>query len=218
MTGARNAADGRHAERRATSLRAIVGDVVRQAVADAGAPGVIILEDRTPEGELACQWLEGALGTASLWRGASLASNLHGTDVDPADAQLLGAWRLARQEGALIAHPASKTTLLLGGALPRVDVFPLGDLYASQVVQLAGGWSAPADLEAIVAAVGVEAVDGALGRLVDGRMSAAEAFRGVDSHIGEEIARLYARGRHFRLRPRLVPKLGARTLGVDLFD
>jgi hypothetical protein len=63
----------------------------------------------------------------------------------------------------------------------------------------------------------VDVLDAALERLVDGRESpsAALAALGPDA---DEILRLYERGRYYRLRPGLVPKLGARTIGVDLFD
>ena len=203
---------------RSAAVQSIVADVVHEAVRASGAAGVVILDDWTPEGELAYEWLVPALGEDAVWRGASLASNLHEKGVDRADAQLLGAWHAAREQDVLVAHPATKTALLLGGALPRADLLPLGDLYASQVVRLAGGWSVPSALEQIVAAAGVDCLDGALMRLVDYRMPANAAFEGLDSHIADAVLRLYTRGRHFRLRPRLVPKLGPRTLGVDLFD
>jgi hypothetical protein len=200
---------------RAADLRRIVGGVVAQAVADAAAGGVLVLEDWTPEGELVYEWLVAELGEERVWRAASLASNVHGLD---ADANLIEAWRAARSRSALLAHPATKTALLLGGAWPRADLFPLGDLYASQVSELAEGWTVPADLAELVAGSGVVALDGALARLVDGREAPDRALAGLDGGAADQLIRLYERGRYFRLRPRLVPKLGARTAGVDLFD
>ena len=203
---------------RSAAVQSIVADVVHEAVRASGAAGVVILDDWTPEGELAYEWLVPVLGEEAVWRGASVASNLHDTGVDLVDAQLLGAWHAAREKDMLIVHPATKTALLLAGPLPRADLLPLGDLYASQLVQLAGGWSVPQALEEVVATAGIDAVDRALMRLVDDRMPANAAFEGLDSHIADAVVRLYTQGRYFRLRPRLVPKLGARTLGVDLFD
>ncbi|MGH7465225.1 MAG: hypothetical protein ACREK1_08620, partial [Longimicrobiales bacterium] len=202
---------------RAAAIRSIVSDVIAEAVHSAGAGGVVVLDDWTPEGELSYEWLVGALGEARVWRGASLASNVHG--VEPGDTQLLGALRFARDRAGLIAHPATKTALLLGGALPRADVFPLGDLYASQVTQLAGGWTVPDALATMLRRMGgVEVLDAALARLVDRREPAPTALAGLDADDAGEVIRLYERGRWHRLRPRLVPRLSARTLGVDLFD
>ncbi|HSJ31165.1 MAG TPA: hypothetical protein VK933_07010 [Longimicrobiales bacterium] len=201
----------------AAALRSIVGDVVAEAVRAAAAGGVVVLDDWTPEGELAYEWLVAAVGEARIWRGATVASNVQG--VTGADAQVLGAWRFVHEHSGLIAHPCSKTALLLGGRPPQADLFPLGDLYASQVARLAGGWSVPEDLRGLVArAGGIEVLDAALARLVDGREPAAAALDSLDGDIAGEVLRLYERGRYYRLRPRLVPKLGARTLGVDLFD
>lgn len=200
---------------RAEDIRAIVGDVIRSAVAAAGADGVVVLDDWTPEGELAYEWLVTALSEERVWRGSALASNVQG--MAPAEAQLLGIWRFTRDGSALVAHPACRTALLLGGPLPRADLFPLGDLSAGQVVALAGDWSPPPELESILARAGRDALDGALARLLDGRESLPSAFGG----LGEDaalVAALYERGRYHRLRPRVVPKLSARTLGVDLFD
>lgn len=199
------------------TIRSIVGDVVAAAVDAAGASGVIVLRDWTPEGELTYEWLVHALGEARVWRGASLASNVHAGNRD--DAQLLGAWAHSRDHGSLIADPSSKTALLLGGPLPRADIFPLGDLYASQVGVLAGGWNVPEELRGTLdRAGGVEALDAALRRLIEGRAGGRVAFAGFDDETAEAVMRLYWRGRSHRLRRWLVPKLSARTLGVDLFD
>jgi hypothetical protein len=208
-------AASRPASDRAAAIRAVVGDVIRAAVSAAGADGVVALEDWTPEGELVYEWLVSALGETRVWRGSALASNVHGVDAE--EAQLLGTWRFARQGTVLLAHPACRTALLLGGQLPRADLFPLGDLSAVQVQTLAGGWSVPADLAGIVERVGVARLDEALARLLDGREPAHGALAALGADAGA-VGALYERGRYYRLRPRLVPKLSARTLGVDLFD
>lgn len=201
---------------RGAAIRSVVGGVIAEAVRSAGAGGVVVLDDWTPEGELAYEWLVESLGEPRVWRGAALASNVQGTDR--ADSQMLAAWHFARDRAGLIAHPATKTALLLGGSLPRADLFPLGDLYASQVARLAGSWSLPDELEPIVRRIGgVDVLDAALSRMVDARESASSALAALGADA-DEIVRRYERGRYHRLRPMLVPKLGDRTIGVDLFD
>jgi hypothetical protein len=204
---------------RTAAIRSVVCDVLIEAVRSAGADGIVVLDDWTDDGELTYEWLTGAMGESRIWRGAALASNVHGTELERSDAQMLGAWRLARERSVLLAHPASKTALLLGGALPRADVFPLGDLYASQVAELADGVSIPDEVAALARrAGGIERLDAALGRLVDARMPPAAALDVLERDVANELLQLYARGRYSRMRPRLVPKLSARTLGTDLFD
>lgn len=217
MTAASRAPGGRpDSDGRGAAIRSVVGGVIAEALRMAGAGGVVVLDDWTPEGELAYEWLVETLGEARVWRGAALASNVHGKDR--ADTQMLAAWHFATDRAGLIAHPATKTALLLGGPLPRADLFPLGDLYASQVAQLAGGWSVPGELEPVLRRIGgVDVLDGALVRLIDGRETRSAALAAL-GQAADEILRLYERGRFYRLRPGLVPKLGARTIGVDLFD
>lgn len=202
---------------RSDAVREVICAVIVEAVRASGAGGVLILEDSSPQGELVHGWLTEALGRSRVWRVTTLASNVHGTD--PTDAQVVAARQLERERYALLAHPASKTELLLGGRMPRADLFPLGDLYATQVAQLAEGCTLPPNVAKIAdAAGGIEAVDAALMRWIEGRESMAASLDGLAPESRRDVAELYERGRFHRLRPRLVPKLSARTLGVDLFD
>jgi hypothetical protein len=181
----------------AVRIERVVRGVVAAAVRDSGAPGVGVLEDWTPEGELVYEWLVRELGERSVHRAAAI----------PDDPDLL------------LAHPANRTALLLGGRPPRADLLPLGDLAASQVQRIAGGCTLPPAVEAVAASSGgVATLDAALAQWLDGRQDAATAFRAVDAAARDRVLELYARGRWFRLWPRLVPKLGARTLGIDLWD
>jgi hypothetical protein len=194
----------------AARVERVVRGVCAAAVAETGASGIIVLEDWTPEGELVYEWLVRELGESRVWRAASLASNVQG--LSPGEAQELGARRAAAADDALLAHPANRTALLLGGRLPAADLFPLGDAWASQVEELAGRWSAEPAVEALAGAFGgVAAMDDALRRAVEGGEPG-------DTPQAAELARLYGRGRWWRLRGRVVPKLGARTIGIDLFD
>jgi hypothetical protein len=181
-------------------VRRVVCRVVVAAVREARAAGVVVLESETPEGRMLAAWLEDgqALGADRVWRAAPLASNVH--------------------EAALTAHPCNRTALLLGGRLPLADLLPLGDVYASEAAVLAGGWSAPAPVRELAErAGGIEVIDAALRRWLDQRHDAATALAPLGA-AGPELARLFDEGRWFRLRQRLVPKLGQRTLGVDLWD
>jgi hypothetical protein len=197
----------------------VVRDVVAAAVRDAAAGGVVVLEDWTPEGELVYEWLISELGEERVWRAASLATNVQRGGADAVDVQRLAAWRMAREQAALIAHPANKTVLLLGGRVPWADVYPLGDLWASQVEALARRWSGPVEVEVLAAAAGgLTALDAALARMIDAREHAPDAVASLPATAAQELVTLYERGRWFRLRARLVPKLGTRTLGIDLFD
>ena len=193
----------------------VVRGVVAAAVRESGAKGVVILDDWTAEGELLCEWLVRELGEARVWRVASLASNVQNVAAG-ADAQAVAA---ARAAGSLLAHPANRTGLLLGGALPRADLLPFGDVTATQMEMLAGGWTVPAEVEQVaMAAGGMRVLDAALTRWVDERRPPEEALAELDAGVARRVRELYERGRYWRVRPRLVPKLSARTIGVDLFD
>jgi hypothetical protein len=208
---------------RETRIAEVVGAVARQALADRGAARIALLDDGSPEAGLAARLLEGALGAGAVARVAVPSEDvepvLHalGAVSPPRVEEELRRMRARLLDGALPAHPANKTALLLGGALPPEPLFPLGDLWAGEVAALAGGWSAPEPVRRIAkAAGGVEALDAALARLVDGRDPAA--LDALPAAAADEVRRALAAGRASRLFPRLVPKLGARTLGVDLFE
>jgi hypothetical protein len=177
----------------------IVGTVCTEAVRASGATGVVVLDDWTPEGELAYEWLVAALGEDRVWRAAS-----HGDNVDGR---------------ALLAHPVNRTALLLGGRPPLADLLPLGDVGASHVEALSGSCSAPDSVRELArAAGGPGPLDTALARLLEERRPASEALAGLDPDVARRLLDCLDAGRWFRLYPRLVPKLGFRTLGIDLFD
>jgi len=209
---------------RARRLAEVVGAVARQALADRGARRVALLDDGSPEAELAAAWLADALPAGALVRVAPPARALEsvlqtagaggGDEAARAEARRLWARLLPESLGAL---PANKTALLLGGALPPEPLLPLGDLYASEVEALAGGWSAPEAVRALAErAGGVERLDDALRARFEGRDP-----RGPDrlpACAAEEVRAALARGAASRVAPRIVPKIGYRTLGVDLFE
>lgn len=187
----------------AERVRRIVTGVCADAAGQAGAAGFLLLDDGSPEAALLHDWLV-ALPGLTLWR-----RNDPGSNLQEERAAL----------GALLTVPANRTALLLGGMLPLADLLPLGDLWASQVAALAGGWSAPQPVRDLAhGAGGVERLDAALAGMLDGRQPRQEALAGLPDEVAAAVLRSYDAGRHYRLRPRLVPKLSARTLGIDLFD
>jgi len=215
----------------------VVGLAVRQAVADAGAAGVALLDDGSPEAALAAEWCAAALGNGAVWRvgppppaeAARLAERLvadvaglsegaprPAPDGVAAELHRCRARLVAAARHALLAHPANKTALLLARALPPEPLLPLGDLYASQVQALAGAWTGPPEVvELAGAAGGVARLDRALAAFVDARAAAEEAFAGLPAALRDAVLRRIREGRFGRRQIGLIPKLGARTLGID---
>lgn len=201
----------------------MVAAVARQALADWGAERIALLDDGSPEAGLAARLLA-PLGPDRLARldatGTHVESLLHLLARTHAPERVGREWARLRAQlepDALAAAPDNKTALLLGGALPPEPFLPLGDLYASEVAELAGGWSAPGEVRALAeAAGGIGRLDEALRSLVDRRDPG-----GVDAlppEVAAEVRLRFERGRASRLTLRLVPKLGYRTLGMDLFE
>jgi hypothetical protein len=201
----------------------VVAAVARQALADRGAARIALADDGSPEAELAARILA-PLGAEATVRvraeGPRLEPLLHALRTIGADARAVreAAGIAARLEpDALAAAPENKTALLLGGELPPEPFLPLGDLYAGEVAELCGGWSAPEEVRALAeAAGGIARLDAALRGWVDRRDPAA--LERLPAPAAEEVRRLFARGRAARCAVRLVPKVGQRTLGVDLFE
>jgi len=204
-------------------IAGIVGAVARQALRDRGAGRIALLDDGGPEADLAARMLADALGADAVVRvGASEAeveSVLHLSPGAEPGALRREIRRLKARlvAGALAANPANKTALLLDGALPPEPLLPLGDLWASEVAQLGGGWSAPPEVARIAEdAGGIGALDDALRARVDRRDP-----RGLDRlppAAADAAGRALAAGRAWRTHPAVVPKLGARTIGADLYE
>jgi len=174
-------------------LGRIIGSVIRQAVRDARAEGVLLLDAAAPESPLARDWCTAALGEDRV--------------VATAPA---GRW--------LGVYSACKTTLLLS-APPAAALLPLGDLYGSQLRALAGAWVPPPAVAVLAeAAGGVELLDGALRRWLEERREQEEAFRSLPPDVARELRAALEANRFGRRSCGLVPKLTGRTLGVDLWE
>lgn len=212
-------------------IGAVVAGVLRQALADAGARRILLLDDGSAQARLALEWCAAAAGieNAIPVRGETFVGLL-GEQIGPGAPQpdeILGAetarlearLEAARGEPALLAHPANKTALVLAGlAAPPEPLLPLGDLYASEVEALAGGWSAPARVRELAGRVGgIERLDALLRAHFDERRPLREALAPLPEDARRRLEDAVEAARFGRRRLVLVPKLGARTLGVDLF-
>lgn len=210
-------------QRRLTRLGELVAAVARQALADWRVQRIALLDDGSPEVELAAGWLQSGLPAGSVTRVTGegrLESLLHSAAADPdSDAQRMEARRLLARlvPDALVALPANKTALLLGGPLPPDPFLPLADLYASEVQVLTGGWSAPAPVRELAERVGgIDRLDDALRARIDQR--GARGLERLPPAVRGEVEAALAKGSASRLSIRLVPKIGHRTLGADLFE
>ena len=120
-----------------------------------------------------------------------------------------------RGEGIRIAA-ADKTALLLG-EVPHADVLPLGDLYHSQLVTLIGPFEPPESLRELAAQCGgTETLDRILQRFFDERIPWDRAAADLSAGARGDLRDRLDAARFKRTRVGLVPKLGARTLGIDL--
>jgi hypothetical protein len=63
---------------------------------------------------------------------------------------------------------------------------------------------------------GIERLDGALRERIEERNPAG--LEALPVAVRLAVERALARGRASRLFPRIVPKIGSRTLGLDLFE
>lgn len=197
-------------EGRAERIGRVVAGVLEQALVDAHAERLVLLADGSPEAKLLEQLV-----------GSRLGSRLHRVPASGgAPADLLEAWARATREhpDALVAAATNKTAAVLGGA-PPVPLLPLADLWASQVEMLCGAWTAPDAVRSLAQrAGGAAVVDRALAALVDQRRAPDDAAAYLPAELRGTLLALWERARFARRRIGLVPKLGARTLGVDLFD
>lgn len=140
--------------------------------------------------------------------------------VDPPSAasQLIERWcgiGFTDADSALTVSAASKTELLLATDTPSADLYPLGDLYARDLAGF-GVRTLATDLQELAQlAGGVEKLDGALHKLLDERRVADAAFADLP-HIRDAVMTRLQKTRFRRAHLGIVPKLGARTIGIDL--
>ncbi len=195
-------------------IAGVVRGVAEEALRSAGVQTIFLIDDGSPEAELCLRWLSdggSATDVRPVRRDAAALVESALQPLDPVEAARAAARSLAAAHGGLVAGPANRTTLLLAPRSWPDDLLPLGDLWASRVARLVGGWSGPPVAAELAARFGgVEQLDAALDAWV----------RGGEVDAGPELARdlraALDRGRSGRRWPRLVPKLENRTIWVDL--
>ena len=213
-------------EDRERRLARTVCGVVRGALRDAGARRLFLVDDGSPEASLCARWLSSGLpaGTVRTVTPPAAPGSDRGAgegavpDVEsplqrvaPDEGTRALARSLAAAEDGLVAGPANRTTLLLAPDAAPDRVLPLGDLWASRVAELAGGWSGPAIVRELAERLGgVQRLDRALADWVTGRpLDLPEAAE-------RELLGRLRRAQSARRWPRLVPKLENRTMWMDL--
>lgn len=194
-------------EARTERIVNVIAGVLRAALRDARARGVVLLDDGGACGAFAARCCEAA---GELVRIEPPAGN----DREAIETQRMQGRIEAHRRGALLAHPACKTELLLGDDFPPESLLPLGDLYASEVPGMSMEQLSPEAARVAAAAGGLEALDAGLRNLYERRLDESAAW--PETARGLVTARLAAT-RFRRQRPGLIPKLGRRTLGIDLF-
>jgi hypothetical protein len=135
------------------------------------------------------------------------------------ESELIERWcgtRFSREAASLTVSSASKTVLLLAGLEQPVDLLPLGDLFATEVQRFCRARPSGSVAEIANAAGGLEIVDDCLRKLLDERRDPDAAFAAVP-HLREPVLRRLQQTRFRRARAGIIPKLGARTIGIDLF-
>jgi hypothetical protein len=214
--------DDAAATARLVRIGEIILAVARQMVEDRDLARLALLDDGSPEAGLVSRILtplgEGFVRVQAI--DGQVDSLLHSAGVagDAQEMRVEAHRFLVRMTADAIPTSAlTKTDLLLGGELPPEPFLPLGDLYASEVIALAGDWrGTPGARRLAQAAGGIERLDAALRAMLDGRDERALGTLPADS--AAEVRAALRRGSWSRSHPRLVPKLGTRTIGIDLFE
>lgn len=208
------AADRAHAER-------VICGVTAAAVRDAGAAGVVLLEAGSAPGRMLHDWLARSLGASAVVPGPepdsdgpeAVVGSIRDEELRRASGRIV-----ARERGLVLAHPACKTVLLLATNVPPERLLPLGDVYASDLERWAGDAGLTAEVADLAdAAGGAGALDLALHRWLEERRPLGQALSGLPDGVRRAVAERLRLGRPLRRWPRCVPKLGARTLWVDVF-
>lgn len=117
----------------------------------------------------------------------------------------------------LRTHTATKTQLLLG-PVPAADILPFGDLYHTQLASLIAPFALDGPAAELAALCGgAETLDRVLERFFDDRLAWDRAAADLPVAASNELKDRLDAARFQRARVGLVPKLGSRTLGIDLF-
>ncbi len=214
----------------------IVSGVIREALRSSGRSEVVVAGGG-PEETVLVGWMEQAgipvatpdPGTVARAEGLALEPG-PGSPSDPGGSRdptreweegrtwfirTLAARALARSRGALLLGTETKTLLLLGYHPTALPVLPLGDLYASEILELAGGCTLPPPLQGLSGEV-IGGVDSGLRAYLEEGLPRTDAFGTLPQPLPRVIPELLDRaGKSWRPTV-LIPKLRRSTLGIDL--
>lgn len=202
-------------------LRTVVVGVVDAALRERGARGVALTGPDGPERRLLARWLGERAVVPGEDAVAPVREALAAQDPDAPPAVIDAEARraVARTRAAagklLCASEIHKTALVLGTGLPPEVLLPLGDAWASEVAAVAGGCTLPAVLEGLDPGA-LEAVDRALRAHLEKGVALEEALDPLETELRGRVAEALRRRPWGRFRTPLVPKLGDRTVGIDL--
>jgi hypothetical protein len=186
----------------------IVAGVVAASARDAQRTRLVVMDDDSTEAELLARCLDACEPPLPVERVRVAGGSTEALRTE--------ARRVAGGDG-LVLNPANKTVAVLWPEALAEPVLPLADLYAVQVERLTGCWSAPADARDLIErAGGIEAVDAFLAAHLDARRPLDASLRHVPAAAAAELRDRLAAGWWWRRRLGVVPKLGPRTLGLDL--
>jgi hypothetical protein len=136
------------------------------------------------------------------------------------ESELIERWcgvRFSKDAASLTVTAASKTLLLLAGPDQPVDLAPLGDLYFSEIARFCRGCRLTGSAaEFANAAGGAEVLDECLRKLLDERRDPDAAFAAAPQ-LREPVLKRLQQTRFRRARAGIIPKIGPRTIGIDLF-
>ncbi len=205
--------------------RRLVLGVLKEILRSSRAPG-FVLAGGSPEARLLEGWIRGeglpvrSPSSDAVARARRLFRTLE--EEDPVSSRSptpsprdLAARALAQQAGWILTGSATKTQLLLRTPAPGEPLLPLGDLYASEVLEMVGECTLPHVLTGVYEAQ-LQDVDRSLQRWLEEDLPPDRAFSGLPSPLREEVAlEAASAGGRWIHRP-LIPKLRGRTLGIDL--
>jgi hypothetical protein len=136
------------------------------------------------------------------------------------ESDLIERWcgiRFSRDATALTVSAATKTALLVAGVDQPVDVTPLGDLYLTEAARFHRAIRPTGSAAEFAKGAGsIEILDECLRRLLDERRDPEAAFAAAP-HLREPVLLRMQHTRFRRARSGIIPKIGPRTIGIDLF-
>ena len=208
----------------------IITGVIREALRYSGRSGVMVVGGGSEESLLE-RWLGDAhipfqvAPSKVMDRMLPILKDLEdkdgrlpGTSTQPALVQRaseLAGQAVASAQELLLLGTVNKTHLLLSFPETVQPVLPLGDIYASQVLELSGGCTLPHALRGI-STEELSAVDSALRAYFEAGLQPEMAFGKLEPDRSRQIREMLEESRKKWHPLPLIPKLCDATLGMDL--